>query len=66
MLSGAQIKINQVNDDEKAEIKASEETPVIDRKIIITGTPESISLAQYLINLRCVWYLYIFFLVVVL
>nr|CAB3264687.1 poly(rC)-binding protein 3 [Phallusia mammillata] len=50
MLSGAQIKINQVKDEEDVGIK-SESTTVIDRKIVITGSPEAISLAQYLINL---------------
>lgn len=42
-MSGAMIKISN----------AEEGAP--DRKVTITGTPETIGLAQYLINTRCVY-----------
>lgn len=42
-MSGATIKI------------ANAEEGSADRKVTITGTPETIGLAQYLINTRCVY-----------
>ena len=42
-MSGAVIKI------------ANAEEGAPDRKVTITGTPETISMAQYLINTRCVY-----------
>ena len=42
MMSGATIKI------------ANNEGDMIDRLVTITGTPEAVSLAQYLINSRSV------------
>lgn len=43
MMSGATIKI------------ANNEGDMIDRLVTITGTPEAVSLAQYLINSRSVY-----------
>ena len=57
-LSGAQIKIDHGNKDDKNDDKPEK---LLERLITITGTPEEISLAQYLINL---WFdSYIFLLI---
>ena len=53
-LSGAQIRINQGGKEEKTEGDEEDEKP-IERLITITGSPEEICLAQYLINLRYVF-----------
>ena len=47
-LSGAQIKIDQGSKEEIGD----DETKTQDRLITITGSPEEVCLAQYLINLR--------------
>lgn len=47
-LSGAQIKIDHGNKEDKSD---EEQDKPSERLITISGTPEEISLAQYLINL---------------
>jgi len=60
VLSGAQIKISHMKDDEdeaggrENEAKKDVDNSAVERKIMIAGSPEAISLAQYLINLRFV------------
>ncbi|XP_076818738.1 poly(rC)-binding protein 3-like isoform X2 [Clavelina lepadiformis] len=55
-LSGAQIKISQgIKEERIEESEEGSDAPLVppqERKIIISGTPEEISLASYLINLR--------------
>ena len=58
-LSGAQIKISQgIKEERIEESEEGSDAPLVppqERKIIISGTPEEISLASYLINLRQVF-----------